>query len=823
MQGESPVHCNLTRLLVTHLKELRKTVTEALVNITQQIKDLPIIQTIKDKFEELGVMEQVLTLMKSIHEKIYTILPNAETKQFAGAMYEYVQKSAAEYIFLGDFPFRADFDAIVRLEKASESIERISQKLRQVKVDDAAELRVIFEKLAAAVTSLLQGARQKLGEIGMPSLYGLAMPQLTDFFGNFGSTPSFEGSSSFSLINQALSGELPSALDLIKAYRPRYINPLDEVPNKLRAVVVNGQHIFTFDGRHLTFPGSCRYVLAHDYVDQNFTLLIQLQNGLPKALVLEDKTGSVVELKENGQVALNGVNHGFPVMEKDLFAFRETNGRIGLGTSYGLIARCTSRLTVCYIEVSGYYFNKLRGLLGDGNNEPYTDFKLPSGRVATSEAEFGNSYRLAASCPQVRTPDHSHHLSSLPAACEQVFSGQSPLRPLSLLLDVDPFKQACTHACTANPGKALQEACDLARGYAALAVTGLLPAVVPPACVQCNDADKPRKLGEEYTLELPAKQADIIVAVETTMETERIFKNIAVPVLSQVVDSLKSKRINDIKVHLVGITSKMPYPIVYDTDQKLKTAKVKFEDPSRYSYPKFLREHKRQRRYAQQAAEAPRPAFDVIEFLSHLGIDNVIAGYMSLLEIPVRAGAVKTTISVVGEKCRKRSFLADVILGVATVPMFKAQDHTQNIIAPVGDLKFDGRESTVIAYDSHSVLVYGDKTRGKDTQELRRKLFNPPDSCTDYTELNDGLVISATNFERNAAQQKEFVQAAGLAIVDRMLSQRRTQSCICAYADPFSARSFCVPTSVKQVGQAAQEKIEVQTDQPRRRTVMFQT
>lgn len=67
-------------------------------------------------------------------------------------------------------------------------------------------------------------------------------------------------------------------------------------------MIVNGQHVFTFDGRHLTFPGNCRYVLAHDFVDRNFTVLMQMADGKPKALVLEDKNGNVIELKENGQV-----------------------------------------------------------------------------------------------------------------------------------------------------------------------------------------------------------------------------------------------------------------------------------------------------------------------------------------------------------------------------------------------------------------------------------------------------------------------------------------------------------------------------------------
>lgn len=80
------------------------------------------------------------------------------------------------------------------------------------------------------------------------------------------------------------------------------INVINYSSFTVRAVVVNGEHIFTFDGRHLTFPGNCRYVLAHDYVDRNFTLLMQMAGGKPKALVLEDKNGVVIELKDNGQV-----------------------------------------------------------------------------------------------------------------------------------------------------------------------------------------------------------------------------------------------------------------------------------------------------------------------------------------------------------------------------------------------------------------------------------------------------------------------------------------------------------------------------------------
>lgn len=99
----------------------------------------------------------------------------------------------------------------------------------------------------------------------------------------------------------------------------------------------------------------------------------------------------------------------------------------------------------------------------------------------------------------------------------------------------DPFfsiRQACIHACGTDSPKAAQEACDLGRGYAALAQTGLLPAVLPAHCLKCMDADKPREIGEIYDVKLPTKLADIIVTVEITevrIITVKYVRNIDIP------------------------------------------------------------------------------------------------------------------------------------------------------------------------------------------------------------------------------------------------------------------------------------------------------
>lgn len=61
---------------------------------------------------------------------------------------------------------------------------------------------------------------------------------------------------------------------------------------------------------------------------------------------------------------------------------------------------------------------------------------------------------------------------------------------------------------------------------------------------------------------------DVISIIYVLQSTEKIYKDIIVPLVGQVIDQLKSKRITDVKVYLVGISSKYPYPIIYDTDRK---------------------------------------------------------------------------------------------------------------------------------------------------------------------------------------------------------------------------------------------------------------
>jgi len=80
--------------------------------------------------------------------------------------------------------------------------------------------------------------------------------------------------------------------------------PSDIIPPFSKfGIVVDGGHIFTFDGNHLSMPGDCTYILAQDIQDGNFSVVANFNKGnLVSVTVTEPKES--ITLKNNGNVSL---------------------------------------------------------------------------------------------------------------------------------------------------------------------------------------------------------------------------------------------------------------------------------------------------------------------------------------------------------------------------------------------------------------------------------------------------------------------------------------------------------------------------------------
>lgn len=98
-------------------------------------------------------------------------------------------------------------------------------------------------------------------------------------------------------------------------------------------------------------------------------------------------------------------NVELPLRQRTLAAFRGYEIVTLLSTS-GISVECIPDLSGCVVKISGFYHGQIRGLLGNGNGEPYDDLTIPHGKIVTTEAQFANAYKLSSSCPDVALPQH---------------------------------------------------------------------------------------------------------------------------------------------------------------------------------------------------------------------------------------------------------------------------------------------------------------------------------------------------------------------------------------------------------------------------------
>lgn len=143
---------------------------------------------------------------------------------------------------------------------------------------------------------------------------------------------------------------------------------------------------------------------------------------------------------------MNNANSELPIIRKNLVAWREYES-VTIKSLSGATVTCGLQLVTCGVTINGFYHGRVRGLLGDGNYEPYDDFTLPNGKIAKTDSDFGNAYKLTASCPNVKAfaHHHGHGGASGNEACSKLFGRDSSLRYCFNFVDPQNYKTACEH------------------------------------------------------------------------------------------------------------------------------------------------------------------------------------------------------------------------------------------------------------------------------------------------------------------------------------------------------------------------------------------
>ncbi|CAG9820471.1 unnamed protein product, partial [Phaedon cochleariae] len=664
--------------------EIRKIVADVFKRISEEVKALPVFEELKAQYEELlhngfDNVDGIVGGLREIAATIKDLIP-------------------------AELPITSEINAII-----DTTVDYLEKKIRQQPVDDWAVLERLVTldiNLVKKILSLINVPEEEVRRPDVPSLDLLRkLPKLVAV--------------RFSPISYLLREDpteevIGFLLSLINS--PRQLLP----PFPLFGMVIQGRHIFTYDGKYLTFPGNCKYLLARDAVNGNFTLVGTYANGQLSAITLADKENSIT-LKNNGQVTLNNVASDLPARTPSLSAYRDYE-MIKIKSDAGVKIECTPSLSACGVYVSGFYHSQVKGLLGRGNNEPFDDLTAANGKIAATEAEFANSYKIG-NCQPVAIPT----TDDASPACNKLFGWDSNMAYCYPFVDNALYKLACARGIAADVPRTEQA---VASAYVGACREHGIPISVPSTLVQCLNNEKPASVGDKFSVKVPAKSADIVILVDTIKSNEVLYSDLVKPMIQDLVKTLSTKGISDVEFHLIVYGGENQWPSHVTVGGKIsfkgKLPNLKFSEPPKDPH------HNYYSLYPREFGDFSETLESLIHDLQ-LALGQTLEGqtYSEGYQYPFRAQAAKSIIAVTSKPCEVGRLF---VLQKLRTLLFKNNQISLQLITPFETLKLKEAKATdVIGFNDRSVFTAAaSKKKLEGSSELYKDLdYN--DYCVDFT------------------------------------------------------------------------------------------
>lgn len=234
----------------------------------------------------------------------------------------------------------------------------------------------------------------------------------------FNETPLFEEISEFKLVGKLFRLFNGVNVSVVNPFEQMqyYTNPYTWLPPfKSRSILVGSRHYITFDKQIISLnrhkyaiikgqddkPDQCSYLLAHDFVDSNFTLIQEPSTNLYNGQLLStrklalaidenvfdvDMVGASIQINRNHTTTL-------PIQIGDTIIYRDADILV-VRSNNGFQLNCNLQFDLCWFELSGWYYGKTAGILGTMNNE-ISDDSLASNHVITHDPiALKNSWAL---------------------------------------------------------------------------------------------------------------------------------------------------------------------------------------------------------------------------------------------------------------------------------------------------------------------------------------------------------------------------------------------------------------------------------------------
>lgn len=337
----------------------------------------------------------------------------------------------------------------------------------------------------------------------------------------FNETPQFEEIPEYKLFNDVqaffFSKKNSSIWNLYYELKPLSEPQSVLPPFNSHALLIGSRHIITYDSdtvdldenefgellqsRLQTLEDGCSYLLAHDFIDNRFSFILKpsilSENStqfLSKTFVVQTGDDKVeIELGNPlGTIHIgNNLTSVLPTTFGNLMITRELNV-VTVSSKRGFTVKCNLEYDVCLIELSGWHFGKIAGLLGTMNNEKFDDLMMSDNTLATSDSEFTESWKFSSTCsnPEVKpsTTDDDYNME-LEKTCKMFFKQKtSYFSTCFTIINPNIFYDTCMSLgalprfkTNANNEKA---PCTTGIAYIEACAIQNVPLRVPDSCIQ---------------------------------------------------------------------------------------------------------------------------------------------------------------------------------------------------------------------------------------------------------------------------------------------------------------------------------------------------
>ncbi|XP_062974476.1 mucin-2 [Elgaria multicarinata webbii] len=234
-------------------------------------------------------------------------------------------------------------------------------------------------------------------------------------------------------------------------------------------------HFITFDGKFYDFDGSCDYVATQDYcgnksAEGTFSVITENvpcgNTGVTCSKAIKLFLGNIELKLEEKKIEKIVQNNNSGVT----YWIREQVGLyIVVEVSSGIMLIWDKKTTI-FIKLTPHYKGKVCGLCGNFDDMASNDFTTRSMVQVTSTLTFGNSWKMAPSCPDVEVDIQPcevrpHRRSWAEKECSIIKS--KSFEKCHYKVDPEQYYEACVHdACACDSGGDCECFCTAVAAYA---------------------------------------------------------------------------------------------------------------------------------------------------------------------------------------------------------------------------------------------------------------------------------------------------------------------------------------------------------------------